>query len=172
MARGIPKEIKRHLDYNPDTGELTWLVSPGNRIKAGDEAGSINGLGYRIVIFQRTVYYVHRVAYFLMTGQNLEPGLQMDHINRNRSDNRWRNLRVVTQSENLANSKVSRNNKLGEKHIHQIRNGRYAVNIRRENYSYIRTFCTLEYAIKTRNRVVAMLERAQRLRDFWRLRAV
>ena len=39
------EQLKQRVNYNPDTGEFSWLVAKGgNRI--GDQAGSVNDQGY------------------------------------------------------------------------------------------------------------------------------
>lgn len=49
-------------------------------------------------------YLVHRLIWKLVTGD--DPGqMEVDHINRNRSDNRWCNLRLVSHSQNQNNAK-------------------------------------------------------------------
>ena len=55
---------------------------------------------YRGAIGGRSVY-AHRVAIALCSGE--WPSDEVDHINRDRSDNRLCNLRVVTHSENRKN---------------------------------------------------------------------
>lgn len=45
-------------------------------------------------------------------------GLQTDHINRNRTDNRKKNLRTVTNQQNSFNKKTYKNNKSGINGIH------------------------------------------------------
>ena len=37
------------LDYNPDTGVITWTKSNSNRVKNGGVAGYINRQGYRMI---------------------------------------------------------------------------------------------------------------------------
>jgi hypothetical protein len=51
---------------------------------------------------------------FWMTGQ--WPRYQMDHKNRNRSDDRWSNLRQATRSQNQGN-RINSNNSLGLKGV-------------------------------------------------------
>ena len=87
------------LDYNPETGIFSWAVSrPGCR--AGDRAGSRGAWGYR-VIGGNEQYREHRLVWFYMTGA--WPDRDVDHVNRNRSDNRWENLRLCSASQNAAN---------------------------------------------------------------------
>lgn len=86
------------LSYDPETGEFRWL--DGNR--RGEIAGSINKDGYReIRVPPHRHVLLHHIAWFKMTGQ--WPTHIVDHSNRVRDDNRWVNLRSLTQVENLQN---------------------------------------------------------------------
>jgi hypothetical protein len=44
-------------------------------------------------------------------------GKQVDHINHDTLDNRKENLRIVSQSQNMANRKINKNNKSGYKGV-------------------------------------------------------
>lgn len=50
----------------------------------------------------RMQYYAHRLAWFYVHGK--WPKLYIDHINRNKSDNRICNLREATAAQNAQNS--------------------------------------------------------------------
>lgn len=93
-------ELRERLRYEPETGKLFWL----NGQRAGREAGSVNGQGYRQIRFSRLDDFLcHRVAWALHYGA--WPSEQLDHINQNRSDNRIENLRLTSNSENQRNCK-------------------------------------------------------------------
>lgn len=93
------KVLKRELFYNPDTGIFTRLRTHRN-VRAGDIAGCDNGGYLRIRVGSRK-YYSHRVAWFYMTGA--WPDGEIDHINGDKADNRWSNLRVVDRCTNMQN---------------------------------------------------------------------
>lgn len=98
------EELKNDLHYNPDTGAFTRLVSRSG-VSAGKLAGGLNAKGYfRVKVFNKT-YAGHRVAWLYMTGEL--PSDQIDHINHDRGDNRFINLRQVDNSENQKNSNLS-----------------------------------------------------------------
>lgn len=99
------------ISYDPATGLFRWKKSHSKRIWPGKQAGSTASDGYVHIGLANKVYKAHRLAWLLMTG--LWPKEQVDHINGNRSDNRWVNLRQVSNLENARNRSASRNNKSG-----------------------------------------------------------
>lgn len=108
--REIPVELFKQLfDYNPETGEITNKIRRG-RAKQGASAVSIYAeRGYGVVTHKKVRYFAHRVAWALHTGE--DPGeMQVDHINRDTSDNRIVNLRLATQQQNNCN--VSKGNRV------------------------------------------------------------
>ena len=54
----------------------------------------------------------HRVVWQMVYGE-IPSGMEIDHINGNRSDNRIENLRIVTPTENARNHGISKRNKSG-----------------------------------------------------------
>ena len=88
------------LFYYKD-GKLLNKKDNGTRAKAHSEVGHTTKWGYRRVCINQTLFYVHRVIYALH--HNRWPQKQIDHINRNKLDNRIENLREVTRSENCLN---------------------------------------------------------------------
>ncbi len=100
------------LVYSPDTGEFCWRISLSSKAPAGSIAGGIES-GYRRLSIDGRAYMAHRLAWLYMTGE--WPERDVDHKNRNRSDNRWENLRAATRTQNNANSKTPRTNKSGLK---------------------------------------------------------
>lgn len=122
-------ELKELMHYEPSTGIFTRLKSNNGFVKIGDEVGWTAGHGhtdlcYRSTEINRRKYLLHRLAFLYMTGKM--PDLHIDHIDHNGLNNRWANLRQVTRSENLRNSRLSVNNKSGNKGVSfYIRNGKW-----------------------------------------------
>ena len=79
--------------------------------KAGDEAGGLMKSGYYSVRVDGQNYMVHRIVWSLNHG-DLDHTL-VDHKDKNRSNNRIENLRLVTHSINGKNSSIKRHNKTG-----------------------------------------------------------
>lgn len=94
-------ELAALLSYDPKTGCFTWIVDKG-RAKAGSVAGHISkSFGYRLIKIGQHKWQAHRLAFVFMEGA-LPPN-QVDHINQNRADNRWANLRHATHKQNHEN---------------------------------------------------------------------
>lgn len=94
--------VEEYLSYNKDTGELTWIKRPALCVKVGSVASAKTSDGYYAVCVKGKQYKAHRVCWFLHYGE--WPSGDIDHINRNKLDNRIDNLRVVTAAENQLNT--------------------------------------------------------------------
>lgn len=101
------ERIKDTYRYHPETGKIT-LKKPihGPMGEVGAVVGYKSNTGYMDMKIGSYSYRQHRVAWLLMTGK--WPDHQIDHINGERDDNRWENLRDVTQVINSQNRRGSK----------------------------------------------------------------
>lgn len=95
-------EVRRLLDYDQHTGRFKWRVSPSNNVQAGSDAGCINpATGYVDIKIGNRVHKAHRLAMLWMNGTIRKPCV--DHIDGNKSNNAFLNLREATVSQNQQN---------------------------------------------------------------------
>lgn len=98
-------DLKHRLHYDPSTGVFKWISARGRRVdQIGQVAGNLSPHGYIRITVNRRSYFAHRLVWLYMTGEH--PSEFVDHINMDKTDNRWCNLRAATKSENGANSKA------------------------------------------------------------------
>ena len=111
-------ELKKYLNYNPITGIFTWIkLASINQIKIGSLAGAlIKRDGYIVIKINNKSYRAHRLAWLYMTGK--WPNHFIDHINLNRADNKFSNLREATNKENCRNATLKKSNSSGYKGVH------------------------------------------------------
>lgn len=95
------EELKDVLHYDPETGQFTWIKRTAKCVHVGDVAGNVNKFGYCTIGIKAKIYKAHRLAWLYMTGE--WPKGLIDHINGDKSDNRFANLRVVDESGNSQN---------------------------------------------------------------------
>lgn len=92
--------LLKHFIYDPEVGQFINRIGRGRSL-IGEHAGTIHPYGYRQIQILGYIYKEHRLAWLYVYGDMPE---EIDHKNGNRSDNRISNLRVVTRSQNNANS--------------------------------------------------------------------
>ncbi len=133
------------LKYDPSTGIFIWTKNVARSKKKGSIAGSLWKNGYVCIKYKNKIYKAHRLAFLLMTGSM--PKNTVDHINRNRSDNRWENLRDVTHKENMRNQKKRCTNTSGVTGVYETKYGKFRVTV---SSTYIGSYKTLEEATLAR----------------------
>jgi len=105
---GITSEhLKSRMTYDQKLGTFTWL----NGKCSGKIAGRIETYGYVVIYLKGRLYRAHRLAFLYMTGN--WPDYEVDHIDGNRSNNSWSNLRQATRSKNNMNKKWNGKNLKG-----------------------------------------------------------
>lgn len=93
------------FEYHAD-GRLTFRRDPRHRLCTaskiiGRTVGGDDGHGYRMCLLLGHRFKVHQVVWLLHTGEF--PTSPIDHVNRDRRDNRIENLRLVSDVENQQN---------------------------------------------------------------------
>jgi hypothetical protein len=133
------------FDYKPLTGEFIWKNSTGAAAR-NSVAGSLQNKGYCSVRINNGRYLAHRLVWCWVTGTD-PADYEVDHIDGNRLNNAWKNLRLATCSQNRCNSKTRKHNCTGIKGAKITPTGKYQARIVKDKvYHYLGTFDTAEQA--------------------------
>lgn len=162
--------LQQSCRYNPVTGELTWIKSrvqspAWNGKYANKEAFThTDSQGYKDGKFMQVKLQASRVAWALHHGK--WPDRDIDHEDGDRANNRIKNLRDVSETHNLLNAKMSKNNTSGVKGVYIRGKGFVAMAHMNRKQHYIGTFDTIEEAYAARvawykARGVAVLDRVK-----------
>lgn len=121
------KRLRELFDYNEETGLFT-RISPVRKANVGDVAGAKAKNGYITISVDCKRYYAHRLAFIYMTG---ECPKTVDHIDRNRQNNKWSNLRASSSKLQEANKEKCQGKTSKYKGVHFNRNlGKYIARIK------------------------------------------
>lgn len=107
------QRLKQLFSYDETTGVFTRKVAVGRhgRYKVGTIAGTKTAQGYIVIGLDDKKCMAHRLAWLYVYG--VLPATDLDHINRNKSDNRIANLRLVNRSQNMHNVNLRKHNSSG-----------------------------------------------------------
>ena len=108
------EKLKSLLTYVPETGQFFWNESGKGR-EESLIAGTLLATGYTHIMIEGERYVAHRLAWLYMTG--FFPKEELDHIDRNKSNDAWVNLREATRSQNAMNQRTRTDNTSGHKGI-------------------------------------------------------
>ena len=137
------EELREYLDYDPESGVLTWKKSAGTRAQGTPTCSGLSGDGYKQLQFRGTNFKAHRVAFALHHGHWPTP--YCDHIDGDPLNNRADNLRECSPSENQHNRRIRRDNTTGIKGVMRKGNG-YIARVRIKGVSYTKYFRSLKDA--------------------------
>ena len=123
-------KIEDYLEYDKTSSTcVRWKkLTKSCKSKIGDEWGS-SGPGYRRGIWNKKIYYVHRVVYYLHYGIWSDRKMVINHKDNNRSNNRIDNLELIDSIENTShqNRSINSNNTSGYRGIQITLEGYYKV---------------------------------------------
>lgn len=147
------EKIREYLNYDLETGILIWKKKSARNTNIGDRTGSLKPNGYRYIRFDNFECLEHRLIWFGMTGEWPNKEYNIDHIDLNKSNNVWTNLRKVTITENNLHAVARITSKTGFRGIKEIRkSGRYLARIMvNKQEIYIGSYNSIDAAVSARN---------------------
>lgn len=96
-------DFSEFLAYDPCAASgLVWKVDRPAGVRAGDMAGTRGGAGYYQVSVLGKRYSAHRIIWELHN-EAIPDGMQVDHIDRDFTNNVIANLRLATVNQNQSN---------------------------------------------------------------------
>jgi hypothetical protein len=154
-AKYLEPKLWELWHYDPETGKFTSKVRTWGRgrvIDVGDEMGT-DSHGYVMLAHKGTNYAAHVVAWVWMKGELPPPGFEIDHKNKTKSDNRWRNLRVLKHGANMVNGSRRRDNTSEVAGVYRNRVGNWFARINVDNkIVHLGTYPTHAEAAEARRR--------------------
>lgn len=90
--------------FTYSNGKLFWKIQPRSNVSIGDEAGWLDNCGYRRIWYKGKRFMSSAVIWELHNGP-IPQDLEIDHKDRDSSNDKIENLRLATRANNLANMK-------------------------------------------------------------------
>jgi len=156
-------QVRELLDYNSNTGVLTWrhrhnALKRWNVRYEGKVAGTPHIHKYVVVSIFKLRILAHRLAWLHYHGE--WPKGEIDHVDGNPSNNAISNLRTIAHQQNSWNAGALKTNKIGHRYISYCKiTDKYIVQFSegKGKRIYYEKFPTLNEAIADRDRVIPHL---------------
>ena len=131
------ERLKELLHYESSTGVFTWVAK-----RSGVHLGSAGGAGkdYARITVDGKTYPSHRLAWLYMTGEAVPSGLEIDHIDGDKLNNVWSNLRLASRSENGFNKGITKLNTSGIKGLSKKRDTHWTAQIQAHGKRFHKCF--------------------------------
>jgi len=113
-----------------EKGTFTWKANTGGKGKRDKQAGCLMHNGYVKIGIDGKEYLAHRLMWLYVNGEF--PIINLDHIDRCRSNNCISNLRLATPKQNAENMFRTSTNKSGYRGVHfnkRLQNKPWSANI-------------------------------------------
>tara|TARA_R110000772_G_C13163907_1_gene426248 strand:+ start:195 stop:680 length:486 start_codon:yes stop_codon:yes gene_type:complete len=112
---------------------------------------SLNNYGYYQVNLNKKTYFIHKLVYQIYNPNEDLEGYDIDHIDRDKLNNKIENLRRATRSDNNSNKIAQKNNTSGYKYISKTKWNTYRFDLTKNGIRYTKTFKNLEEVITYRD---------------------
>ena len=142
------------LDVNTEQGTFYWKNTMGGKALKGSEAGALAVNGYVAIRLDKKDYLAHRLMWLYVYGAM--PLLHIDHIDRDRTNNKPTNLRLATNKQNGENMFRSKTNTSGYRGVRKesrlISKPWSATITHNYKQKHLGYFATAEEAVKARKK--------------------
>ena len=115
------ERVRELLHYDPASGVFVWRKGRGKAARDAI-AGSPDADGYTAIGIDKKRYKAHRLAWLYVVGE--WPVGDLDHVDCDKTNNRFANLRQATFSQNRCNVHRPRVNTSGYKGVHFNKNAK------------------------------------------------
>lgn len=162
-------ELQELFDYNLDTGVFIAKTNRKGSVDVGEEVGFLrrtNIGGYLCVFIDGNSCCLHRLAFLHVKGYI--PLGQIDHIDGNKLNNSWANLREATASQNSWNQPIDRTNTTGVKGLYKRESKGligWQVRVMQYGVAYTKSFAINKYNNCWDSSKLAAIEYLQLLRE-------
>lgn len=132
-------ELLEVFTYNEDEGRFYWNKHPRFKSFSGKIAGSKHCEGGWTITLKNQKYLQCRLVWVYLYGEDPR-GLEIDHIDGDRSNDRRENLRLATRKQNQRNVGITKRNTSGHKGVNYYRNGKWRVTIKQKHVGYYESY--------------------------------
>lgn len=140
MSKEISQSyIKSIFNYDPDSGVITFRHSR-------KPLSTMSTNGYLVARLGNEFFMSHRIAWVIINGM-IPEGVEVDHMDGDKLNNRIENLRLVSHSVNMKNVGKRKSNTSGVTGVTITKSGKYRARVKSNGVYILNASCeTLEEA--------------------------